>query len=217
MADNPKTGLDDPRALEILTTEHWSLLSSRTLGYQEVIGRTTIFVSIVSATVVALAVLAQPRYFGPAFYWFALLLLSVAFGIGIATFFRSVTINYEDALWVAGMNLLRKAYVQIVPELKPYFVTSYEPEDEQRRLAFGSRQRLANLANSLTTTSSVGAALNSVLAGALASDVSALAGGGAAIDVVTGVVISLVSGAVHVAYAARFRSRHAALNSPPAR
>ena len=217
MADNPKTGLDDPRAVDILTTEHWSLLSSRTLGYQEIIGRTTIFVSIVSATVVALAVLAQPRYFGPAFYWFALLLLSVAFGIGIATFSRSVTINYEDALWVAGMNLLRKAYVHIVPELKPYFVTSYEPEDEQERLGHGSRQRLANIANSLTTTSSVVAALNSVLAGALASDVSALAGAGATIDVVAGVIVSIVSGTLHVGYAARFRQRHAATNSPRAR
>jgi hypothetical protein len=210
MADDAKTGLEDPRAVEILTTEHWSLLSSRTLGYQEIIGRTTIFVSIVSATVVALAVLAQPRYFGPAFFWYALLLLSVAFGIGIATFFRSVTINYEDALWVAGMNLLRKAYVQIVPELKPYFVTSYESDDEQQRLRYGARQRLANIANSLTTTSSVVAALNSVLAGALASDVSELAGGGAIIDVVAGVVISLVCGTLPVAYAARFRRRHAA-------
>jgi len=209
MADDAKNGLQDPRAVEILTTEHWSLLSSRTLGYQEVIGRTTIFVSIVSATVVALAVLAQPRYFGSAFYWFALLLLSVAFGIGIATFFRSVTINYEDAMWVAGMDLLRKAYVQIVPELKPYFVTSHESEDEQQRLGHGSRQRLVNIANSLTTTSSVVAALNSVLAGALASDVSALAGAGATIDVIAGVIVSLVSGTLHVGYAARFRSRHA--------
>jgi hypothetical protein len=209
MADHAKNGLEDPRAVDILTTEHWSLLSSRTLGYQEIIGRTTIFISIVSATVVALAVLAQPRYFGPAFFWFALLLLSVAFGIGIATFFRSVTINYEDALWVAGMNLLRKAYVQIVPELKPYFVTSYE-SDEEKRLRYGARQRLTNIANSLTTTSSVVAALNSVLAGALASDVSALAGAGAIVALVAGAIISFVSGGLHIAYAARFRSRHAA-------
>ena len=32
-SDRPKTGLDDPRAVDILTTEHWSLLSTRTLGY----------------------------------------------------------------------------------------------------------------------------------------------------------------------------------------
>ncbi len=203
MADTPKHGLDDPRALEILTTEHWSLLSSRTLGYQEMIGRTTIFVSILSAAVVALAVLATPRYFGPAFFWFALLLLSVALAIGIATFCRGVTINFEDALWITGMNLLRKAYVEIVPELKPYFVTNLD-----ERLSHGSRQRLTNLVNSLTTTSAVVAALNSVLAGALSSDLTALAGAGATIDVATGVVVSIVSGTLHVWYAARFRRRH---------
>lgn len=99
------------------------------------IGRTTIFVGILSAAVVALAVLATPRYFGPAFFWFALLLLSVTLAIGIATFCRSVAINYEDALWVAGMNLLRKAYVEIVPELKPYLVTG---EDERLAQAHAS-------------------------------------------------------------------------------
>jgi hypothetical protein len=46
--------------VEILTTEHWSLLSTRTLGYQEVFGRTSIFVAILSAAVIALALLAQP-------------------------------------------------------------------------------------------------------------------------------------------------------------
>lgn len=35
MQSGMKTGLDDPRAVQILTTEHWSLLSARTLGYQE--------------------------------------------------------------------------------------------------------------------------------------------------------------------------------------
>ena len=120
-------GLDDPRALDILTTEHWSLLSARTVGYQEMVGRTTIFVAVLSATVVALAVLAQANRFGPGFLWLALLLISVALLIGVATFFRSVVINYEDALWVTGMNLLRKAYLQIVPELEPFLVTSHEP------------------------------------------------------------------------------------------
>src|SRR6266540_900034 len=61
--DRRKTGLDDPRALDILTTEHWSLLSTRTLGYQEMFGRITIFVAILSGTVVALALLAQATHF----------------------------------------------------------------------------------------------------------------------------------------------------------
>jgi len=40
MMEGDRTGLEDPRALDILTTEHWSLLSTRTLGYQEMFGLT---------------------------------------------------------------------------------------------------------------------------------------------------------------------------------
>src|SRR5450432_1382925 len=95
-ADGRKTGLEDPRALHILTTEHWSLLSTRTLGYQEMLGRATIFMAALSGTVVALALLAQATNFGPKTLSFALPLISVALLIGIATFVRSVAINYED-------------------------------------------------------------------------------------------------------------------------
>jgi type III secretory pathway component EscS len=208
-ADRRKTGLDDPRALQILTTEHWSLLSTRTLGYQEMLGRATIFMAALSGTVVALALLAQATDFGRETLSFALPLMSVVLLIGIATFVRSVAINYEDARWVAGMNLLRQAYLKMVPELEPFFVTGHDPEADRRALGHGSRQHLVNLANSLTTTSSVVAALNSVLFGSLASDLSALLGAGLVPVVAIGASISLAAGALHVRYAARFRRRHA--------
>jgi membrane protein required for beta-lactamase induction len=76
--ERPKKGLDDPRAVDILTTEHWSLLSTRTLGYQEMFGRATIFISILSAAVIALALLAQATQFGRETLLLALLLMSVA-------------------------------------------------------------------------------------------------------------------------------------------
>lgn len=205
--DRPKTALDDPRALKILTTEHWSLLSARALGYQEMFGRTTIFVAVLSGIIVALALLAQTTRFGGEILWFGLLLISVALFIGLATFARSVTINYEDARWVTGMNLLRHGYLQILPELERFFVTGHEPDADQRTLGHGSPQRFANLVNSLTTTSSVVAALNSILAGTLASDVAALLGGGLALVLTIGAAVSLVSAALHVRYAALFRRR----------
>ena len=206
--NRPRTGLDDPRALQILTTEHWSLLSTRTLGYQEMFGRATIFIAALSGTIITLALVAQATNFGPQTLWFAAVLISVALLIGLATFFRSVTINYEDARWVTGMNLLRQAYLRIVPELEPFFVTGHEPEADRRSLGHGSHQRLGNLARSLTTTSSVVAALNSALVGALASDVSALCGAGLAPVVAIGAGTSLMSGGLHVLYAARFRRGH---------
>jgi hypothetical protein len=213
--DRPKIGLDDPRAVEILTAEHWSLLSRRTLGYQEMFGRATIFIAILSGTVLALALLAQATQFGRQTLSFAVLLISVALFIGVVTFVRSVAINYEDARWVTGMNLLRQAYLQIVPELEPFFVTGHQPDADRRSLAHGSPQRLDNLVNSLTTTSSVVAALNSVLAGSLAGTVSALFGGGRALDVSIGVAVSLASAVLHVQYAARFRQRHAPSTRAP--
>jgi type III secretory pathway component EscS len=208
--DRRKTGLDDPRALQILTTEHWSLLSTRTLGYQEMFGRATIFVAALSGTVVALALLAQATHFGPETLSFGLVLISVALFIGLATFVRSVAINFEDARWLKGMNLLRNAYLQIVPELEPFFLTGHDPQADGRTLGHGSRQRLINLANSLTTTSSVVAALNSLLAGALASDVIALFSAPYVMVAAVGAGVSVVSGALHVRYAARFRRRHSA-------
>ena len=209
-ADRRETGLSDPRALQILTTEHWSLLSTRTLGYQEMFGRTTIFVAILSGTVVALALLAQATHFGRETLPFALVLISVALLIGVATFVRSVAINYEDARWLAGMNLLRHAYLQIVPELETYFVTGHSSEADPRSLGHGSRQRVVNLVNSLTTTSGVVAALNSVLVGSLASDLGALLGVHLALVVAIGAGASLMSAALHVRYAARFRQSHPA-------
>jgi hypothetical protein len=207
--DLERIGLDDPRSLTILTTEHWSLLMTRTLGYQEMFGRSTVFVAVLSASAIALTLLAQATRFGREMLWLALLLILVTLFIGLVTFVRSVAINYEDALWVTGMNLLRHAYLKIAPELEPYFVTGHEPDAAPRPLGHGSPQRPANLANSLTTTSGVVATLNSVLAGSLAGDLGALLGGGLAVGVALAVAVSLVSAGLHVRYAARFRKDHA--------
>jgi type III secretory pathway component EscS len=207
--DPRKTWLDDPRAVDILTTEHWSLLSTRTLGYQEMLGRATIFVAVLSGVIVALALLAQVTRFGRETLAFALLLIAVTLFIGVATFIRSVEINYEDARCVRGMNLLRRAYLEIVPELEQFFVTGHEPDADRGALRHGLPQHLRNLAKSLTTTSGVVAALNSVLTGALVSDLAALAGAAPALGTTTGAGVSLLSAILHVRYAARFRRRHA--------
>jgi type III secretory pathway component EscS len=203
-----KPGLDDPRAVDILTTEHWSLLSARTLGYQEMFGRATIFVAVLSGIIVALALLAQVTRFGRETLAFALLLIAVALFIGIVTFVRCVAINYEDARWIRGMNLLRRAYLEMVPELEQFFVTGHEPDVDRGALRHGLPQHFRNLASSLTTTSGVVAALNSVLAGALVCVLAMLAGTSMVLGATIGVGVSIVSAILHVRYAARFRRSH---------
>lgn len=210
-----RTGLDDPRALDILTTEHWSLLSGRTLGYQEMFGRATIFIGVLSGTIIALALLAQATRFGHETLSFAAVLFAVSLFIGLATFVRCVAINLEDARSVAGMSLLRRAYLQIVPELEPFLVARQEPGVEPRTLGYGSPQSYGNLANSLTTTSSVVAALNSVLAGSLASDLSALVDLALTATLAIGACVSLVSAVLHVVYASRLRRRQMPSTTSP--
>jgi hypothetical protein len=107
------------------------------------------------------------------------------------------------------MNLLRHAYLTIVPELEPFFVTGHSLDADAPMLGYGSPQRLANIASSLTTTSGVVAALNSLLAGSLASGVGVMFAGGLSVDVAAGVVVSLASAVLHVRYAARFRETRA--------
>ena len=118
-----------PHTLQILTTEHWSLLATRGLVYTEAMSRTSIFVAALSGAVVALALVAQATDFGTGFVGFALVLLPVVYFLGWATTVRLSQVNLENARWVQGMNRIRNAYLQLAPELEPYFVTSRYDDD----------------------------------------------------------------------------------------
>jgi hypothetical protein len=122
----PPAGKDPAVAakLQILATEHWSLLATRALTYNESLSRVTIFLSILSGSVIALALVAQVSRFGPAFIGIAIPLLSVVVFTGISTIGRLMQLNGDDFRWVVGMNRLRRAYVDLHPELEPYFITS---------------------------------------------------------------------------------------------
>jgi hypothetical protein len=46
--------LSDPRALQILNTEHWSLLATRSLAYNEAFSRAGMFLSFLSASLIVI-------------------------------------------------------------------------------------------------------------------------------------------------------------------
>src|SRR6188474_2718425 len=75
--------LSDPRALTILTTEHWSLLSQRSLAWTETFARAGMFLATLSAATVALALVGSVMRDG--FVMFALVILPVVLFIGLAT------------------------------------------------------------------------------------------------------------------------------------
>lgn len=157
-----------PDALQILTSEHWSLLAARSLVYTEAMSRASIFVAALSGAVVALALVAQADDFGDGFVAFALVLLPVVYFLGVATIVRLAQVNHENRLWVQGMNRIRHAYLELAPELEPYFVTSrYDDEAGVLVTSLGAQRPLPRL-QPFVAAPGVIAVIDSVVAGAAA-------------------------------------------------
>jgi len=113
----------DSEVIQILATEHWSLLATRALIYQESLGRVNMFLAILSGAVIALALIAQADRFGTTFIAIAIFMLAVVFFVGVATVRRLMMLNQDDFQMVVGMNRLRHGYLDVHPELEQYFVT----------------------------------------------------------------------------------------------
>lgn len=118
----------ESEAIQILATEHWSLLATRALTYQESLGRVNMFLAILSGAVIALALIAQADRFGRTFIAVAIFMLTVVFFTGVATIRRLLMLNRDDYKWVVGMNRLRHAYLDLHPELEPNFITSHHDD-----------------------------------------------------------------------------------------
>ncbi len=114
----------DSEVIQILATEHWSLLATRALTYQESLGRVNMFLAILSGAVIALALVAQADHFGAAFISVAVFMLSVVFFVGLLTVRRLLMLNLDDYMWVVAMNRIRNAYLGLHPELEPHFTTA---------------------------------------------------------------------------------------------
>jgi hypothetical protein len=120
----PIASLEDQRVLQILSTEHWSLVSARSLAYNEAFTRGGMFLTFLSTSFVALALLAQAMTFGDQFLTVAAILLAFDFVIGITTYGRIQGANVDDLRAMHGMARIRHAYTQIAPIVSPYFTAA---------------------------------------------------------------------------------------------
>jgi hypothetical protein len=155
--------------IQILATEHWNLLSTRQLSWSESFSRAGMFLTVLSGAVVALALVAQATQFGEGFVLFALLILPVVLFVGGTTFVRLVEINNEDVHWVYGMNRLRHAYLDLEPELEPYFITGFTDDAAAISRTYGSHGRGSALSHALVTTPATIAFVNAMVAAVLAA------------------------------------------------
>jgi hypothetical protein len=199
--DAPKPASGDPsdRALgpdaaSILATEHWSLLGSRSLIWTEAMSRTTLFLTVLSASIIALALLADATGFGSETTTLALVLLPVVLLLGVATYVRLVRINTEEFQLVLAMNRLRHAYLTIEPGLEPYFTTGHH-DDEQglaKTYLLGSDNRLHFWGHFLIASPTIVATVDAAIAAAIAVLVAQTADAPTAAAVAAGVVAFVV-------------------------
>jgi hypothetical protein len=187
-----RSGVTDAVRVQVLATEHWSLLATRGMTWNEIFSRASMFVTVLSAAVVALALVAQATAFGPGFRTFALLVLPVVLLIGFTTSLRLGAANTEDFGLVVGMNRLRHAYLELAPELEPYFVTAHHDDLASITQSFGLGARMS-FGRYLAGTPNLVAAITVVVFGAFAALVAQTLGASDAVALVAGLLAALAA------------------------
>lgn len=181
---------------QFLTSEHWSLLATRSMTWNEIFSRTGTFLTVLSATAIALSLVANATDgFGPDFRTFALLVLPVVLLVGVGTYFRLIEADIEDAWLVIGMNRLRHAYLELAPELEPYFVASHHDDAPGLLQTYAFRSRVG-LTHWLSGSPVIVGIIDSVVTGVLIAVASQAMGAGALLRNIAGVLAALAAAAL---------------------
>ena len=118
-----------PQVIQIMTTEHYNLQAARSVATSEATSRSNLFISTVSTTLVALALIGQISELGTAFFVFALLLFPSLFFLGLVSLERAIQTTIEDNTCVRGINRIRHLYVELAPQVQDYFILSTHDDE----------------------------------------------------------------------------------------
>lgn len=136
---------------QLLATEHWSLLASRSTTQGEVLTRISMFLTLTSASLLSIALVGQATDFSDAFRVFAVVILGILCVIGVLTNVRVNNVGAEDLMYVLAMNRLRAAYLELDPSIAPHLMASAHDDMsgmEQTYFWLGPRSSLSQVAGS---------------------------------------------------------------------
>ena len=184
---------DRSALLTVLTTEHFTLQGARSGTITESLGRTTIYLGSLSASLVALALVFRGGSAVDDFRLFALVILPALVFLGTVTFVRVVETGIEDAIYAQAINRIRHYYLELAGDDARYFALGGNDD---------MQGGLANMGLSPSpwrpffSIGSVIALINSMVAGALAGitlDVFAPRG----LALIAGVALAVAALTVH--------------------
>jgi hypothetical protein len=187
---SPPVAIDDPRALQILTTEHWSLLTARSLVYNETFARGGMFLAFLSASMLVLGLISTATGFSDAFLSLAAVLLALDLFVGLASLGRMLGAGDEDIRSLQAMNRLRHAYHEMVPGLEPYFSTSHHDDFDSVLMQYGpvTISKTRQMAHGFTTMPGMVSVICSAVTGGLVGVLAFLATHQALIAGIAGVL-----------------------------
>ncbi|MCO4255493.1 hypothetical protein [Pseudarthrobacter cellobiosi] len=154
---------------QLLATEHWSLLASRSTTQGEVLTRISMFLMFTSASLVSLALVGQATRFSDTFVMLAMIVLATDLLIGLLTQVRVMNVGMEDLMYVLAMNRLRAAYVDLDPGIAKYMLAGRHDDEagmDQTYYFLGGRSTWSHVAgSSMVFITMANAALTAILLG----------------------------------------------------
>lgn len=200
-----------PEVASILATEHWSLLGTRSMTWGEVMSRITIYLTVVSAFLVVLALTASATGFGMPFMVMAIGFAATALVLGTLTGLRVAAASQEDAQLVRAMNRLRRAYVDLAPEVVPYLTASAHDDDEGLMVTYSLGRQRRTVLQIVASTLVFVSVVNTIVAGTLTALVASVVGTSTPVTV----VISMVAGVGYLAVQLEVSRRLYAVHRDP--
>ena len=162
MADDGADKLQE-RMVGILTTIHFTLQTERVATISEANGRSALYLTAVSACLIALGFIAQATAFGTGFYLFAFILFAVLAIVGVITFTRVVQTGLEDMISARGIARIRRFYTEVAPGIERWFVLPVHDGVSALHDEIGGGSRF----QTLLTTASMVAVVTCALVGVL--------------------------------------------------
>jgi hypothetical protein len=186
----------------MLTAEHASQTTARSLAYNEAFTRLDMFLGFLSTSIVALALIAQVLPVDAGLLPVSAVILTFDLVVGFMTLGRILSANYEDYRAIHGITRIRNAYHQIAPAMLPYLTTGIHDDEVMANYGDPPQTGLGGLIYGLTTSAGMLMTILALLTAVLAFVVTAMVGVPPVVGLVVAVVVAvaLVGGLIPPTY-----------------
>ena len=188
MDEHPQPG---QAFMSALVTEHFVLQSARTTTVSEAVGRSAVYLTVVSSAVVAFGFFAAARHgLTPV----VATVLPALIILGVFTFVRLVETSVENVVFLRRMEAIRSYYATLDPAAAAFFASA----GDSATAALASTGMRSGLIEMFFTGASMIAAVTSILAGVGVALLLDTAGVPLFAAVAAGVVVAFLAFGLHM-------------------